>query len=347
MARCATSSACAHRASHGVADAPDPASRFARAAITDEGSAATTRSAVRSGSIHAPRRCTTTSRAPEPPATARGPWTRVARRDAARLRDGGRPRIGDGATSSRTLRRSCGPARRAPERGSASTGHPSRSASACTPGPPAPRPATITPRTASSASVSTSTAASSSALSRSGGRRRPCATSDPPACRPAAAPARRRAGRGTAGSRARARVRGLPRRAPRPPRARRATATRLGSLPTAPPRRRTSAPIRRRGAADRSSAARRRLAARGAIGSRRDERDRALVRLDDRGMQLDGRGAAARQHDCGSSGGEPDPERHERAAALVVVHVHGDASVGRRARPRAESTSIRDTRPRR
>ena len=128
----------------------------------------------------------------------------------------------------------------------------------------------------------------------------------------------------------------------------RATATRLGSLPTAPPHRRTTEPIRRRGAADRSSAAARdALQLGGTIGGRRDERDRALVRLDDRGMELDGRGAAAREDDCGPTGRQPDPERHERAAALVVVHVHARCEGRMPARPRAGSTSIRGTRPRR
>ncbi len=60
------------------------------------------------------------------------------------------------------------------------------------------------------------------------------------------------------------------------------------------------------------------------VGGRGDQRHAALVGLDDRGMQLDRRSAAAREHDRGSAGREPEPERDERGTALVVMHVDCD-----------------------
>ena len=223
MARCATSSACAHLESHGVADAPDPASRFVSAAITDDRIPGDdeVRRAIgidpRTPSVH-----------DDLASTRHGQPLRqhLRRRLLADTKHHLGAVIGrEPGMAQHRVERGDGRAGRhaRPERGSASTGHPSLSASACTPGPPAPRPATITPRTASSARVNVSIAASSEigAIVDDGVPRR-----DRRPFRPAAHRARRRAGRGTAGSGAPGPVRVLPRRAPRPPRAPRATATR-------------------------------------------------------------------------------------------------------------------------
>ena len=101
-----------------------------------------------------------------------------------------------------------------------------------------------------------------------------------------------------------------PRRAPRPRPARRATATCRVPRRPAPRRRRTTAPSRRRGAVWSIVCGRRDALQLGrTVGGAREQRHARLVGLDDRGVQLDGRGAAGRQHDRRA------PARQARARA--------------------------------
>ena len=64
------------------------------------------------------------------------------------------------------------------------------------------------------------------------------------------------------------------------------------------------------------------------IGRHRNERHVRLMCFDDRGVQLDRRGAARGQHDGRTTGREPEAEGEERGCPLVVVHQRRQRVVG-------------------
>ena len=307
--------------SHGVA-AADHRRGASSSAATSVPGVGRDDSSRWTGSRHAPRRCTTTSRAPEPSIHWATTWTPAAGRPAGPPRAGGlREPLGE---ASNRMRDRVRPERADPDRGSASTGQPplreaDRSAAA-------PAPAITTPRTASSA-----VRARRRERRRARFARRPrCATDGRPIGRPGERTGladqriteRKVEVHGPRSASARAERLDDGTRGDRSPGA---AGCVVGHAGIDEPARRVAVQVglvdRLRRATPCSSAGRSAVA-----GDERHARSGRLRRS--RRCSCDGRGAAAREHDRRYAAREAEAEGDERGAALVVVHVHRDAGLG-------------------